>query len=852
MQNARPTITGDEVLGKGCCESTAPSLLLAALFALLLASCSTTSHLPEGEQLYIGIADIDYNNSSAAKKSKKAAKKAAAPDSVGVITSIGDAVKAVNAVLEGRGAGNLEALAQFAADSLSKEERARLKAAAERQAKDFETAKEEVDAVLAYPPNNALFGSSSLRSPLQIGLWVHNGFAEKKSKFGKWVYRTFGTEPVLISTVSPEVRTKVATNTLHNYGFFRGKVGYEVITSPKNPKKARIAYKVNSGPLSRLGTVEYVGFPHGMDSLLRASSRASLLRTGDAFSVVNLADEKTRLEKLFRENGYYFFTGSYTTYLADTLMQPGRVQLRMRPTALPEKVSHPWHIGKTTVSVRRNDSETLDKHIRRRSYNYIHGGDKMPLRTGLWRRSISHRRGELYSLSDENATLEKLGALGVLSQISVDYIPRDTLPTCDTLDIVVTATLDKLYESTFEMNATLKSNQQIGPGISYELAKRNAFRGAEKVSWKIFGSYEWQTGAGAKGGNSLLNSYELGTQLAFDFPRLMLPGNSRLRRLKANTVFAIDADWKNRSNFFNMVSMGISATYKWHKKATLKHELTLFDFSFDKLLHTTAAFDSIMTANPALYMSMRDQFVPTFGYNLTYASSASHRNATWVQVAGKEGGNLISGIYAAFGKPFERQNKELFGNPFAQFLKFTAEVHHTIRINRDLKLAARAFGGVIFSYGNALRAPYSEQFYVGGANSVRAFTVRSIGPGGFRAADSKYAYMDQTGDVKLEANVELRARLFGSLHGAVFLDAGNVWLTRDDPNRPGGKFNAKNLGKLAVGTGAGLRYDLDFIVIRFDVGIGLHAPYATGRSGWYNIPRFKDGVGLHLAIGYPF
>ena len=194
----------------------APAILLAALFALLLASCSTTSHLPEGEQLYIGIADIDYNNSSAAKKSKKAAKKAAAPDSVGVITSIGDAVKAVNAVLEGRGAGNLEALAQFAADSLAKEERARLKAAAERQAKDFETAKEEVDAVLAYPPNNALFGSSSLPSPLQIGLWVHNGFAEKKSKFGKWVYRTFGTEPVLISTVSPEVRTKVATNTLHN------------------------------------------------------------------------------------------------------------------------------------------------------------------------------------------------------------------------------------------------------------------------------------------------------------------------------------------------------------------------------------------------------------------------------------------------------------------------------------------------------------------------------------------------------------------------------------------------------------------------------------------------------------
>lgn len=167
-------------------------------------------------------------------------------------------------------------------------------------------------------------------------------------------------------------------------------------------------------------------------------------------------------------------------------------------------------------------------------------------------------------------------------------------------------------------------------------------------------------------------------------------------------------------------------------------------------------------------------------------------------------------------------------------------------------MATRIFAGAIFSYGNSLRAPYSEQFYVGGANSVRAFTVRTIGPGSFRSNNSRYAYIDQTGDFKLEANAELRAHLFGSLHGAVFLDAGNVWLLRDDPLRPGGKLTAKSLRHIALGTGFGLRYDLEFLVLRLDFGIGLHAPYETSKSGFYNLEKFRDGFAFHFAIGYPF
>lgn len=817
--------------------------------ALWLAACSTTKNLPEEETLYVGIQEITYSDAPNTKKDK------AKNDSTGVITSIGNAVVAVDRVLSGQATpADAEAMLKKQPDELTKEERKALKQAEDAEKQDFATAQSEVEAVLAYAPNNSLFGSSYYRTPLPTGLWLYNGFVNSQSKVGKWIFKTFAGTPVYISTVSPEMRARVATNTLHNYGYFRGRVDYEILPR-KNPRKAKVSYHVVAGPLSRLDSIAYLNFPPVADSLLRANSRASYLKSGDAFSVVNLANEQTRLEQLFRENGYFYYSAEYTTYLADTLQRPGRVQLRVQPDDnRPARVRHPWYIGNTYITVRNNETETVDKTLRRRNYTYAYGGDKLPLRPNVWRSAITHRKGELYRLSQQNTTLEKLGALGIFSQMDVSYVPRDTSALCDTLDIYVTTMMDKLYDSSFEMNATFKSNQQVGPGINFGLAKRNAFRGGEKVSFNVFGSYEWQTGMGSQSGNSLLNSYEIGTELAFEFPRFVFPGISRRRlRFPASTTFALTADWKNRSGFFNMVSMGGNATYKWHKRASQQHELTLLSLDFDKMLSTTTQFDSIMTANPALYVSMRDQFIPSLSYTYTYVSSARHRNPVWLQFSVKEAGNVTSAIYAACGESFDKQDKKLFGNPFAQFVKFTAEFHETVRIPRSkLKVAGRFFAGIIYSYGNSLRAPYADQFYVGGANSVRGFTVRTIGPGSYKSYDSKYAYIDQTGDFKLEANLELRAPLFGSLHGAVFLDAGNVWLLRSDPARPGSTLSAENLKKIAVGTGLGLRYDLEFLVLRFDVGVALHAPYDTGKGGWYNIPKFGKGLAYHFAIGYPF
>lgn len=825
----------------------ASTTLALSVVALVLAACSTTSAIPDGEQLYTGIRKITYNEQQ--RPTSHNLKK----DSVGVITAVGTAARAVSEALS---SGNASSIANAMAENkkqLTKEEQKAIKQQQKQDEADLSTAKSEVEAVLAYPPNNSLLGSSYVHSPLQIGLWIHNSMANTSSRFGKWILKNFGTDPVLVSNVSPDTRVKVATNTLHNYGYFHGKVGFDVVTL-SNPKKAKITYNVHTGDLFRLDSISYLNYPPAIDSLLCASAPERLLRKGDAFSVVNLANEQTRIETLLREQGYYYYNAAYTTFRADTLQRPLKVQLQVVPTAeRPVRADHPWYIGHTYVSVRTNDSAPLTNSITRRDYTFNFSGRKMPLRPNMWFHAITHRHGELYRQSHQETTLEKLGEMGVLSQMDINYVARDTTSLCDTLDVYVTAVMDKLYDSTFEMNATMKSNQQIGPGISYELAKRNAFRGGEKVSFKIFGSYEWQTGAGSQGHNSLLNSYEIGTQLAFKFPRFVLPGVSRKRlRFPATTQFSFDADWKNRSRFYNMLSLGLSATYSWHRRSTLTHEFTPFSLDYDKLRHTTAAFDSIMNANPALYVSMRDQFVPSMAYTMTFQSPSSKAHPVWLQLSLKEAGNITSSIYALCGQNYSKRDKQLFGNPFAQYAKITAEVHKTFRITSDVKIATRLFGGVIYSYGNSISAPYSDLFYVGGANSIRAFTVRSLGPGSYKPSGSKYSYMDQMGDVKLEANAELRSRLFGSLHGAIFLDAGNVWLLRADEHRPGAQLTAETIKNIALGTGLGLRYDLEFLVLRVDLGIALHAPYKTAKSGFYNIEKFKDGLGFHFAIGYPF
>lgn len=715
---------------------------------------------------------------------------------------------------------------------------------------------EEIDAALACAPNGSLLGSSSLVTPFPLRLWIYNAYANSTSGFGTWMRKTFGSEYVYLSSVTPDVRCLVAKNVLRSWGYFDADVTYDILYQ-KNPRKAKISYHIDNGHLYTYDSIEYRGYLPPMDSLLRLSMGESLVRSGEAFSTNSLDGERSRIATLFKNHGYYYYKSDYTGILADSVSQPGTVDIRFLPTEdVPIEANHPWYLGKLTIALRKSNQRELTDTIDHRLLSVYYSGKKPPIRLRAILKDMKLRPRDLYSYERYSEAASVLNSLGVFSMTNFTFIPRDTTATCDTLDMMLTCVFDKPYDGSIEASYSLKSNDRMGPGLTLTVSKKNAFRGAEKLSFSLMGSYEWQTGNRVASENSSINSYEYGAEVSVEYPRLEVPfGLFERKRFyqPPSTTVSLSANVLNRSDYFKMYTVTAGITYTFRTSACSKHEFSplLLDYNF--LESATARFDSIMSDNPAVYVSMKNQFSPKIKYTYQYTSPSSFKNPIAWEISLTESGNILSLLYAACGKDFGEKDKNLFGNPFAQFLKVNTTLKKTWTIGYKNTLVGRIVAGVLWAYGNSERAPYSEQFYVGGANSIRAFTVRSIGPGRYVSPTSNYAYLDQTGDIKFEANLEYRFNLFGSLYGALFLDAGNIWLIKEDADRAKSKFKFGScLRQLATGTGAGLRYDMDFLVIRLDLGVALHVPYETGKSGYYNIPKFSDGLGLHFAIGYPF
>ncbi|MCR4920110.1 MAG: BamA/TamA family outer membrane protein [Bacteroidaceae bacterium] len=817
----------------------------AAIALALTAACDTTSNLPPEETLYAGIARLSYD------AKPRDSQEVTDSTGEGVITALADAYTTVEGLLT----GNAAALKQFSTDD-KQMERDSLRLRQKLDDKAYATAREEVEAVLAYAPNGAIMGSSRVRWPHPLRLWVYNRYLYAQKGFGRWMFNTFAQNPRYITTAKPGVRTQVARNTLANYGYFHGRVSHDTIPHPRRPE-ARLAYDVSPGPLFHLDTIRYMGFPSKADSMIQASARRTLLRQGEPFSVPHLDEERKRLSDLFRNNGYYYFQPEHIAYRADTLQRPLHVQLQVRPApSMPPQANRQYYIGNTFITLLKyNDRQMVDTIGPPQMQLAFSGGRprRSPLRMSAITRNLFYKKGDLYRQDVMKFSSQKLSGMGIYSRLRMNLLPQDTCADCDTLAVHIEAMLERPYDAEFEGKVTTKSNGQVGPGATFSMSKLNAFRGAETLSLKAWGSYEWQTGANMRGNSSLINSYEYGVSANLAYPRLMFFGWGRTlgRRALSSTNFLIDSRWLNRASYFGRVSFGARVSYEYQRRRGLRHELTPFRLSYEVKLHSTARFDSIVSANQALYASMRNQFVPSMEYAL-YWKSYHHAPRT-LTVTLKEASAATSAIYALCGQPFSRRGKELFGVPFAQFLKATAQYTHLFRLTPRSGIATRVYAGAVYSYGNSTIAPYSDLFTIGGANSIRAFAIRSIGPGSYQPEHSQYSYIDELGNLKFEANAEYRFPIIAQLYGAIFLDAGNVWLTKSSDSQPGGSISLATLGReIALGTGAGLRYDLDFLVLRLDLGVGIHAPYDTGRSGYYNMTSFGKSLGLHLAVGYPF
>lgn len=705
---------------------------------------------------------------------------------------------------------------------------------------------------LSVAPNNPLY-SPYLRTPLPIGLWVYNYLYTPKEKgFKYWLYKRLAKQPVLISKVQPGLRTKVAEQVLENYGYF-GSQAEDSLLYRKHGRKAKVYYTLRIAPPWYYSNISYPQAGGGLQPLIDSMRATSLLRVGAQYNMDSLTLERKRISQLLRNRGYYYFRPEYMEYLADTTVERRRVDLRLnlKPN-VPEVALKPYRVGDITVRLTNIKPGPADT-FRLRDVRVI-AQRPMKIRPKILSRTLSLEPGQLFTVDAQNRTQTALNKLGIFRSVNLGVTPLDSLRGADTLDVVIDAQFDYPLEAALETDVTSKSNSFIGPGITFKVSNNNLFRGGEVLAVKLNGSYEWQTG---KASSSLMNSYELGISTSLIFPRVVFPRmGDREYDFPATTTFRLYADQMNRAKYYKLLAFGGNVTYDFQPKSTSRHSITPFRLTFNVLRNPTAAFDTLRAENPALYVSLRDQFIPAMEYTYTYdnASVRGKRNPIWWQTTVASAGNLTSAVYRIFGKPFSEEGKKLFGVPFAQFLKLNSEFRYHYRIDKNQMIASRIAGGVIWSYGNATTAPYTEQFYIGGANSVRAFSARSIGPGGYPPeTDRKYTYINHVGDIRIEANIEYRFRMIADLHGAVFLDAGNVWLMRKDENRPNGEFTLKNFPKqIALGTGFGLRYDLDFLVFRLDLGIGLHDPYDTGKSGYYNIPKFKDSMALHFAIGYPF
>lgn len=758
-----------------------------------------------------------------------------------------------------------------------------------------ETALAEVEAALAYEPNGAFMGSSSIRTPFPIGLWIYNAYGEKSRKgFNKWFFDSFATPPVTIARVAPATRTKVATNLLQNYGYFHGKVDYSLVDQ-RNPKKQKIAYDITLGQPYLFDSIRYV-FPTIEDSIIRATDEDAHIHRGTQFSTLALTNEKDRLVNAFRNNGFYYYRPDYISYFADSVQTPQRVQLLVVPDKdMPERAKQQYYIGNISAYIRqsmgsrssalrreRGLTAAYDDSIQRRHLKIAYQGERIPIAPRVLLKNFMFRPRRLFSQSRVDRTLTNLRSMDIFSNVRFTFTPRqanlaDTLAAdssamvsntladstattlaelgLDTLDVRLDLTMDQLINAELDFNFTQKSNSQIGPSLGLTVSKRNAFHHGETLSVGLKGSYEWQTQK-QFGENKRIDSFEAGADVSLTYPWIAFPWlNKKFYRYPTSTLFKISANQLNRANYYRLMSFTTEATYGFQTSRSWSHSLTPLTVSYNKLQRTTARFDSIVSRNSALYVSMRDQFIPGMQYVITYDNTWNTRIRHTMHFEGtvKESANLLNLTNAFLGFDYYKKDKMLLRTPYSQFLKVNLQLKNIFHLTENTSIATRVQMGAIWTYGNSNYAPYSELFYVGGANSIRAFAVRSIGPGRYYDYQGRGTYLDQAGDMKLELNAEYRFPIVNTLQGALFIDAGNVWLMHGDDDHPGGRFSTSHFfNDLALGTGFGLRYDLEFLILRLDLGVGIHAPYDTGKSGYYNIPKFIDGLGLHFAVGYPF
>lgn len=719
---------------------------------------------------------------------------------------------------------------------------------------------EHLEELLMPKPNKKLFG---VRWKLMF--WnAAGGYDTTNSNFFKRFLRKKGEEPVLLSDVNREYNENLLRNRMENLGFFNAEVNSD---TTYNGKFGKIIYTGIPGKIYRIDTVIYEIDPNsnlGRDIL--KDKDKSLLKKGSNYNLDVILNERDRIDNELKNKGYYFFNPDNILVEVDSTIGNHKVNMyiTIKPETTPE-AKEPQKIG--NIYIYPNYTLTSQGYNRRPNTdmldlfddNYYFIDRQNTFRKKVIANHIFFKRGQLYNRGDHNRTINHLVNLNAFKFVKNSFEPSPDEP--NTLDVYYHLTPLPKKSLRLELLAKTASVYN-GSEANVTWSLRNAFRGAETVTLNVFGGYETQTG-----GNINLNSsyYRYGAELGITWPRLLSPYNwAPTRRFIPKTYLKFGYEFLNRRSAYVLNSSSLKYGYVWKENDQKQHDLTLAEIIYVQPRNISEAYKAQMDTVPTLKRIVDPQF--SFGPNYTFTFTNTMDESLKHTFYFKGGTNLSGNVLGLLqGANYDDNQKKLFGTVYSQFVKIEADGRHYMKLGRYSQLASRIMLGMSYSYGNSRSLPYLKQFYSGGPNGLRAFRARAVGPGSALPENlgKDNFFADQTGDYKLELNTEYRARLvdmgFGVLNWAAFIDAGNIWLQNTEEDKAGGKLSKDFLTELAVGAGAGLRFDLTFLILRTDFAIPLRLPYYPkgerwviknidfGSSSWR-----RDNLIFNLAIGYPF
>jgi outer membrane protein assembly factor BamA len=714
------------------------------------------------------------------------------------------------------------------------------------------SAKNYVESITNHKVNNALFGRRVLPP---IGLWTHNYVkAEKDQKFKSWIYKTLASDPILLSDVNPELRAKKIENDLFDKGYFHSKAWAEVHINPKNPHKARVKYFVELAPPVIYNKVTIDTLTDYIDTLISRDKFMSEIRTGDQFNLEKIKASRGKLSRRIQNNGYFYFMPDYVQLKADTVVEKGTIDLNVgKAKNLPQQVTSVYTINDIVIN-NLSRTDTISSNIKTVDYEgikIISSGDK--IKNEVLANAIDFKKGETYSYNTYQSTLNHLNNLGVFKYVNITFQPDKTDSLNHLLNVVVDLIKADNIMADFEANFMSKSSGYIGPQAEIGVSHNNTFHGAERLRIGLTGGFEWQWGTKTESQLGTY-SYQAGINTGLTLPRISIPFRpaKKNKLLLQRTIVNADITILNRIAYYKEVSGKINLQYQWSKTSNIQHSFYPIYINSVNLLATTPEFDSVVNENIYIRKSFEEQFILGPRYEFSYNNTLTTKPNNFMYQAGiNTSGNFID-LFASMGKEPSERPYYFLNNIYSQFVKITSDFRY-YRNGYNKSLAFRFYAGIGMPYNNSTALPYVEQFFSGGAYSIRGFTARYLGPGSYHDTDQS-GYIDQSGDLKLESNLEFRFDMSKVLKGALFVDAGNIWLVNEDINRPGAKFNANTFyEQIAVAAGFGFRFDFNFFVLRTDAGFPIRNPYPTDNKYWLfgsnNI--FSSGL-FHLAIGYPF